>query len=358
MIQAAVQRQPSEGPGVGMTRGNVPAAWYPDPQRQHDHRYWDGSRWTDHVADRGLQGTDPPTGVFPPPLPPSPTPATAGEPPKRAAPITDETATSQPAPVDAVVAGGLRDMPNDYEPSSRRNRLAGAVVHYVGEHEHAAGARYGHLVTMQEAVEASVTVEVLLQQDASLAPHVMHEVTRIVMRASEDVLDPGSSFDRLATLLRANGVAVNNGLVSVDPDHEPGKLNPLAELYWTMQAIEIRGRKEANASDRSFFDSAFDGSEESSGVITTVMAWAAIAIGRSVASGHCRFQLPAWNRWVPELAGSGWHPSPFHVETPGQRPTFERFWNGKDWTARMRRFDGRRWEEAAYPLENPAVHGY
>ena len=331
-----------------MTQGNAPAAWYPDPQRRHDHRYWDGSGWTGHVADKGLQGIDPPTGLLPPPPPPGPTPSTTAEPPTSA----------RPARADAVVTSGLRDMPDVYEPSSRRNRLAGAIIHYVGEHEHAAGDRYGHVVTIQEAVEASATVEVILQQDASLAPHVMHEVTKIIIRAAEDVVDPGSSFDRLAILLRANGVAVDNGLVSIDPDHEPGKKDALAELYWTMQAIEIRGRNDATSSDRNMFDSVFNGSEESSGVTSTVTAWAAIAIGRSVASGHCRYRVPDWNRWVPELVGAGWHPSPFHVETPGQRPTFERFWDGKDWTARMRRFDGRRWEEAAFPLDDPAVHGY
>ncbi len=29
----------------------VPADWYPDPHGKHRLRYWDGSAWTDHVAD-------------------------------------------------------------------------------------------------------------------------------------------------------------------------------------------------------------------------------------------------------------------------------------------------------------------
>ncbi len=36
-----------------------PPAWYPDPQRRHQHRYWDGTRWTDQVADAGLRRVDP-----------------------------------------------------------------------------------------------------------------------------------------------------------------------------------------------------------------------------------------------------------------------------------------------------------
>jgi hypothetical protein len=33
--------------------------WYPDPTGRHEHRYHDGTRWTEHVADRGIAGTDP-----------------------------------------------------------------------------------------------------------------------------------------------------------------------------------------------------------------------------------------------------------------------------------------------------------
>jgi len=34
------------------------AGWQPDPTGKHDHRYWDGSQWTDNVADAGVAGTD------------------------------------------------------------------------------------------------------------------------------------------------------------------------------------------------------------------------------------------------------------------------------------------------------------
>lgn len=31
----------------------VPAQWAPDPQGRHQHRWWDGTRWTEHVANDG-----------------------------------------------------------------------------------------------------------------------------------------------------------------------------------------------------------------------------------------------------------------------------------------------------------------
>ncbi|NNE74029.1 MAG: DUF2510 domain-containing protein [Acidimicrobiales bacterium] len=39
---------------------NMPAAnWYPDPSGKHEHRYWDGAGWTEHVSDHGRQSIDP-----------------------------------------------------------------------------------------------------------------------------------------------------------------------------------------------------------------------------------------------------------------------------------------------------------
>lgn len=45
---------------------NAPApGWHPDPTGRHQHRYWDGSRWTDDVADAGVASTDPVDGGAP-----------------------------------------------------------------------------------------------------------------------------------------------------------------------------------------------------------------------------------------------------------------------------------------------------
>ena len=36
-----------------------PADWYPDPAGRHQHRYWDGTTWSEHVSDHGRQSVDP-----------------------------------------------------------------------------------------------------------------------------------------------------------------------------------------------------------------------------------------------------------------------------------------------------------
>jgi Protein of unknown function (DUF2510) len=39
------------------TSGPV-AAWYPDPLHRHEFRYWEGKKWTEHVADAGRASVD------------------------------------------------------------------------------------------------------------------------------------------------------------------------------------------------------------------------------------------------------------------------------------------------------------
>src|SRR5688500_17736240 len=39
--------------------GDVPEpGWYPDPAGKHEHRYWDGTQWSDQVSDAGKTSTD------------------------------------------------------------------------------------------------------------------------------------------------------------------------------------------------------------------------------------------------------------------------------------------------------------
>ncbi len=36
----------------------TPANWYPDPMNRHQLRYWNGTAWTDHVSNNGVQSVD------------------------------------------------------------------------------------------------------------------------------------------------------------------------------------------------------------------------------------------------------------------------------------------------------------
>jgi hypothetical protein len=54
----------ASGPPVSSTSDTAPAmpppTWAADPYHRHQYRYWDGSKWTDYVADDGRESRDPP----------------------------------------------------------------------------------------------------------------------------------------------------------------------------------------------------------------------------------------------------------------------------------------------------------
>jgi hypothetical protein len=95
-----------------------PANWYADPTGRHQYRYWNGTEWTDQVADNQVTSTDPPT--MPAADVPVSAPAAATSPP--------------PAPGAAPVAPTL-NQPNARPSSGPLGpvlALAGAVALAVG----------------------------------------------------------------------------------------------------------------------------------------------------------------------------------------------------------------------------------
>jgi hypothetical protein len=40
-------------------QATVAGGWFPDPTARHEQRYWDGTRWCEHVADAGRVSSDP-----------------------------------------------------------------------------------------------------------------------------------------------------------------------------------------------------------------------------------------------------------------------------------------------------------
>jgi hypothetical protein len=79
-----------------------PASWLTDPTGRHDHRYWDGTRWTDHVADAGVAATDPYDGPADA-VPDAPAPAAPSGWATTTEPSADEpaAATTEPAAADS-----------------------------------------------------------------------------------------------------------------------------------------------------------------------------------------------------------------------------------------------------------------
>ncbi len=57
-VTTAAPSTPSVASSVG--DAVAPAAWYPDPSKRYELRYWNGTAWTEHVSRAGQQFTDPP----------------------------------------------------------------------------------------------------------------------------------------------------------------------------------------------------------------------------------------------------------------------------------------------------------
>jgi hypothetical protein len=81
---------------------NTPG-WQPDPSGKHDHRYWDGTQWTENVADAGVAGVDPYEAAAPEPEVPAE--AEAPVQPEAPAGLDEPTVVDQqPAAPDATEA--------------------------------------------------------------------------------------------------------------------------------------------------------------------------------------------------------------------------------------------------------------
>ncbi len=91
-------------------------SWHPDPTGKHDHRYWDGTQWTEHVSDAGIASVDPLEAAAP----------TATEEPVAEQPVAEEPDASDaalaepeaPAPVDPTAVEPIAVEPSAVEPSA------------------------------------------------------------------------------------------------------------------------------------------------------------------------------------------------------------------------------------------------
>lgn len=97
------------------------AQWVADPTGGHELRYWDGTKWTEHVSDAGVSSTDflpadtppppPPGGPTPPPPPPplaeeAPLAVDGLAPEEAFAPDIAEPAAAAESPEPAAKGGG------------------------------------------------------------------------------------------------------------------------------------------------------------------------------------------------------------------------------------------------------------
>ena len=87
----------------------VAGSWQADPLGRHQYRWWDGTVWTDHVADAGRAGIDPLQPAPPPPAMPSDASRALPNAIDLSYPSSSAYRATQAAVAPASLAGGGRD---------------------------------------------------------------------------------------------------------------------------------------------------------------------------------------------------------------------------------------------------------
>lgn len=83
--------------------GLPPPGWHPDPHGRHQYRFWDGTQWTERVADNGGEASDP---VYPVDA----GPVGGGDPTSAGAPSAGQPPTDGPAAGAGADEGGQGGM--------------------------------------------------------------------------------------------------------------------------------------------------------------------------------------------------------------------------------------------------------
>ncbi len=91
--------------------------WHSDPFSRHEYRFWDGTAWTERVADNGVEGIDP--------VPPTAAPQPTFRQPEPSAPVVDPT--PPPLPPEPASEAPLTQNPIAANPAGA-NPVAGAPV--------------------------------------------------------------------------------------------------------------------------------------------------------------------------------------------------------------------------------------
>jgi hypothetical protein len=183
---------------------------------------------------------------------------------------------------------------------------------------------------------ASDVVRDILWQDRSMAAWVARDCV-VAMDALLGTMT-GSLADALETAMAAAGLRPGPA-VSPDedlPDATGAEVLLLARrvisMFFAFERLD--GRR---GIDRTFYERLF--ATRSHGAAYEIAAWTGAVIGRLRGAGHLP-ELPwmaAEFRTVPAMTTEGWYPNPFLMgEILAGEASWQRYWDGTDWTDRVR----------------------
>jgi hypothetical protein len=252
-------------------------------------------------------------------------------------------------PVDQVSTG--RDYLRRANGHLRKSVIAFACLNSVMALPVADSTRFGRPIANSLGLRpASNAVRDILFQDHALAAWIARDCV-----VALDAL--------LRTMGEPLGVALETAMAAaglwpgptVDPDarlSEPERTEALVLAHRVIAMFFAFERTDGRrGGDRIFYERLF--ATRSPGAAYEIAAWAGAVVGRLRGAGHLP-DLPwmsAEFHTVPPMRGSGWYPNPYLMgEILAGEASWQRYWNGTDWTDRIRRRCLTGWQEQTKSL--------
>lgn len=248
-------------------------------------------------------------------------------------------------------------------PGQRKDMLAFACIHRIAELPLCSKPYLGHPVSDRYGLKEAVqVVRSVLHQDRSLNAWT----TRSALVALDVVLESvnGGKWDQnLDGVMEAMGLeegpSLQRELANSIPAHEAEQIVGLAHysmaLYWCVCRLFSEAGKKP---DRSLYKRLFE--SDNAGTVQVsfeIIAWTCVAIGRL----HTLYGIPANVGWFSDSSRTnvigmeqpGWYPNPYNIgDVIGDDCTFQRYWNGEDWTDQIRLKADGKWLTQTHSLRS------
>jgi hypothetical protein len=229
---------------------------------------------------------------------------------------------------------------------ARKVRIAIAVIARLARQPVGDASSWGRSLDDRDLTAAHRTFEEAAWQDRSLARHVARDLTLL--------------FESNGGIARNQAAAFES--VDLDPSPSPDTTGSpsaqrvAAQALAVARTIQARSQGgEAAPSDLAVYMALYeDQSNEGQDRAIDIGAWSAVVVARLATADRLpngALFLEPGSDFIGQMEGVGWYPNPVnHGDTDIGDAAIERWWDGGDWTDRVRYRDGRHWTETEVPL--------
>lgn len=231
----------------------------------------------------------------------------------------------------------------------RKVWIAIAVVARLVRQAPGDSSSWGRSLDEGDLAWAHRTFEEALRQDRSLARHVARDLALLFET------NGGLTGSNQAAAFESVGLDPS---VSTSTTSESPAQRAAAQTLAVARTIQARSQGgEAAPHDLALYRDLYENrSEDAQSRALDIGAWAAVVVARMASAdrlpnGGLFFE--AGRDFIPPMEDVGWYPNPVNAgDTTMGDASIERWWNGDDWTDRVRFRDGRRWSETEVSFFN------